>query len=357
MSEFQIEVVKLGPINNHENADSLEITDVHGGYPCIIKKGSFKEGDLAVYIPVDSMVPVTNPLFAFLEKNAKADGYARIKALRLRGTFSMGLLVPAPEGAKVGDNLQQALQIKKYIPPTEIDEQEDSYVAKKEYPWYRKIANRYLPKWLVKLIWPRNKKVSFGISDYDIDGLRKYKSLLLDGTEVVINEKCHGQSGRWAYYKSSPFSKGKFYIGSHHSWGRGLDSNWGIVATKYSLEKIMKQNPNMILYGEVYGRKIQDLTYGLKDIDLLVFDIQDIKTKQYLPYDELVKFCQKYNLPIVPELYRGPWKPELVSLAEGNTIINNAGHVREGIVIKTIQGRTILKLHGEGYLTRKEKKD
>ncbi len=53
----------------------------------------------------------------------------------------------------------------------------------------------------------------------------------------------------------------------------------------------------------------------------------------------------------------------LLSLAEGPTTIGGAKHVREGWVIKPAVerrdnriGRVILKMHSEGFLTRKEPK-
>ena len=76
MSEFHIEVVRLGPISKHPDADSLSITSVYGdpitgegGYPCIMKTGTFNEGDLVTYVPVDSMAPLDNPHFEFLAKS------------------------------------------------------------------------------------------------------------------------------------------------------------------------------------------------------------------------------------------------------------------------------------------------
>lgn len=110
MSEFHVQVVRLGEIKPLENSDFLGITEVYGagGYPCIVKRGDFKPGELAVYIPVDSVVPDTAQ-FNFLapaQKVPGADGansrlpvgsvperYRRIVAKRLRGTFSMGLRV------------------------------------------------------------------------------------------------------------------------------------------------------------------------------------------------------------------------------------------------------------------------
>ena len=63
----------------------------------------------------------------------------------------------------------------------------------------------------------------------------------------------------------------------------------------------------------------------------------------------------------VPLLYRGAWKLELVSLAEGKTTFPGANHVREGLVVKPVEerwdftcGRVVLKYIGEGYLLRKD---
>jgi hypothetical protein len=104
-TEFHVEVVKLGKILDLENSTSLSITNVLDGFPCIIKRGSFKEGDLAIYIPIDSIVDTKMPEFQFLNKGKR---YRRIKALKLRGTFSMGLLIPAPDGAVVAQRERDA---------------------------------------------------------------------------------------------------------------------------------------------------------------------------------------------------------------------------------------------------------
>ena len=68
----------------------------------------------------------------------------------------------------------------------------------------------------------------------------------------------------------------------------------------------------------------------------------------------------RLDIPAVPELYRGPWSPDLARLAEGATVLGNGAHVREGWVVRPVRervhpdlGRVILKRHGEGYLTRK----
>jgi tRNA-binding EMAP/Myf-like protein len=105
MSEFKVEVVRVGPIRKHPNADTLSITDVHGGYPCIIRTGEFREGGLAVYVPITAVVPADDERWAFL------GAHREIEAKRLRGVFSMGLLTKADPSWELGRDVAAELRI------------------------------------------------------------------------------------------------------------------------------------------------------------------------------------------------------------------------------------------------------
>jgi hypothetical protein len=59
-SDFEVKVVRIGEITKHPGADTLDIIKVFD-YPVVSKTGSFKSGDLAVYVPVDAMVPTERP--------------------------------------------------------------------------------------------------------------------------------------------------------------------------------------------------------------------------------------------------------------------------------------------------------
>lgn len=163
MSEFQVEVVTVGEVTKHPNADSLFVTVVKNGYPVIIRSGEFVEGDKAVYLPVDSLVPVADSRFSFLANKDKLRERERIKAKRLRGIFSMGLLVKADPAWDVGRNVQTELNVTKYEPPEPL------------------------------VMGGENEKDPGFLPVYtDIEGLRKYSRLLADGEEVVLTEKIHG---------------------------------------------------------------------------------------------------------------------------------------------------------------------
>ena len=324
MSEFHVEVIRIERVTRHPQADNLSIVH-HNGYPVIIRAGEFQEGDKAAYCPIDSLVPVSDPRFAFLANKDKPRERERIKSKKLRGTFSMGLLVAADPSWAVGQNVQAELNITKYEPPEPMtmggENEKDP---------------GYLPVYT------------------DIEGLRKYNHLLKEGEEVVISEKLHGASSRYLWRDD------RLWVGSHTSIKKeNADNLWWKVALQQKLSEKLKNAPGIIFYGEVYGQ-VQDLKYGAArgELKLAFFDVLDSTTRRYLDHDEFLTLCRALDLPIVPQLYRGAWDSKLWSLAEGKSTL--ADNVREGFVVKPVVerfqselgGRLILKLHGEGYLLR-----
>ena len=351
MSEFKVECVRIGEIIKHPNADSLSITNIHGGYPCIFKTGDFNTNELAVYIPVDSLVPVARPEFKFLD-GGKGREFERIKARKLRGTFSMGLLVRAPVGAREGDDLQATFGIDKWLPESEREPAQPNRVKKKVSlavrVWF----------WFLRLIGLAPPKAP-SVPVYDIEGIRKHSGVLVEGEEVIVREKIHGMNSKFLHTGK------RFYVGSRTQFRKG-PSAWHTIAERHNLEQKLRNYPNIVLFGEVFG-ECQDLKYGVppsEGVRFVAFDALVMNadgTRKWLSNNDLESFCFGLDIPMAPVLYRGPWKPEMVSLAEGRSVIPGANHCREGMVIRPVIertdlriGRVQLKLAGEMYLTRKE---
>lgn len=321
MTEFRVEVVRVGPVRKHENADSLSITDVHGGYPVIFKCGEFQEGDLATYVPVDAVMPDALE-WSFLGSKR------RVEAKRLRGVFSMGLLAKAHEGASVGDDVRVALGIEKWDPS------EDAATPQKVVGEDDEATGPALP-----------------IPVYDIEGYRKHKGVLQDGEEVVLTEKIHGENARF-YHDGS-----RLWVGSRTRWKR-LDAAtpWTNFARAEWLEEYLSRLPGFVFYGELYGNTElkYDAAGGRK---LRIFDVFDTKRMAFVDHDEAAEVGLR--LARVPLLYRGPWSTDLLRLAEGASTLG--GHLIEGFVVKPTRervshmGRVILKHVGEQFLTRKKK--
>ncbi len=325
MSEFNVRVIKIGPTEKHPNADTLSITYVDGdkslGYPVIFRTGDFVEGQLAVYVPIDSIVPDL-PEWSFL------GGHRRIKARKLRGVFSMGLLTASKPEWTESQNVQQELGIEKWEPETS-----NLNILNTE----NEVDPGFLPVYT------------------DIEGLRKHKTVLVSGEEVIVTEKLHGANSRVL------FKNNQLWVGSHKNIKRFDERNlWWKLAAEYGLQEKLATIPDIALYGEAYGQ-VQDLKYGITaGVKLAIFDAMNVETRRYFDYDDFKALATKLGLPTVPELYRGPWTQDLLSLAEGKTTIPNADHVREGFVVRPITerwdhkcARVILKMIGEGYLLRK----
>lgn len=326
MSEFYTHVVELGKIGDHPNADRLEITNIYSGYPCIVQKGLWKPGDRAVYISIDALVPMSNPMFSFLD-SGKGREFERIKAKKLRGIFSMGILVPADPKWEVGQNVSHELGIKKYVP--ELNEDFNNGINIKD--------PGFIPVYT------------------DICGLRKYSHIIQPGEEVMITEKLEGENARYVYYQD------QLWIGSHRKIKvPGRQTRWGLVAETHGLEEKLSTHPGMILYGETYGYT-RNFPYDVSEPSLRVFDVFDIRAGKYLNCDDAIAFVEKIGLSFVPVLYRGPWNINLLSLAEGKSSIGD--HIKEGFIVKPVQerwdaecGRVVFKMKGEDYMLGRKRK-
>jgi len=324
MSTFSVPVVRLGPVSRHPNADTLSLTEVRG-CPVVLRTGSFAEGDLAVYVPVDAVVDTTVPELAFLATDGKVS--VRIRAKRLRGTFSMGLLIPAPDGAQEGDDLARRLRIAKWEEPEPVS-----------------------------MAGEQAKAPSLLVPTYELEAWRHYGSLLFDaGEPVIVTEKLHGTNGRFVVDAA-----GNLHVGSHRTW-KQLDGTtvWARVAEQYGLREKLARHPGLVFYGEVYGSGVQDLTYGhgAGRLSLAFFDVFDSKTGDYLSHGVAEALLDELSLPTVPVLYRGLLDVALLSrLAEEDSV---HGGIREGVVVRPVVERVsmavrcALKVVSERYLLRK----
>jgi RNA ligase (TIGR02306 family) len=356
MSSLQVKVCKVDSIEKHPNADKLSIVTLKG-WKSIVGLDQYKEGDLVVFIPPDCVIPM--PLIEkynleYLKKNG------RTGTVKLRGCVSQGLVLDAPEGKRDGDDVAAFLGITKFEVP-------ESPVSKQANPVSRKKLNPYFDKYT------------------EIENVNNYPNVFKLGDEIVVTEKIHGSNARYGNLpivisKDQPFIERcirwykkvilkhthEFVYGSHNVQLYGSkknyygDDKWGQIAKKYKFSEVIP--PDYIVYGEIYGKGIQDLTYGLKDIDFMVFDVK--YQGKYMDWDSVCFFCMAHNLKVVPIIHEGYWLTEghkgvQKEWVDGVSLIQ-PGQMREGCVIKTateeehpLIGRKILKAVSTEYLTRK----
>lgn len=316
-STHKVEIVQVFP-ESHPNADRLDVVRVFGYTACVVKE-SFLPGQLAAYIPPDSVVDSTRPEFAFLA------GHERIKVKRLRGIISMGLLIPAPAGAQLGEDVAAYYGVTHYDPPEPLTTDGENEAPPKGF---RPV--------------------------YDVESFYRYSHVFGEREPVWVTEKLHGASGRYCYFD------GRMHCGSRTTWKREDPQNlwWKCLARYPELIAYCQQHPEDTVYGEVYGQ-VQDLKYGTKpgEVRFAVFDI--LRQGEWL--NPTRAFVEAVALPWVPCLGTDiPFSREtIVALAEGPSLIFTADHIREGIVIRPQTerthpeiGRVCLKIVSNGYLER-----
>lgn len=324
MSTFCVPVVRLGPVIRHPNADTLSLTEVRG-CPVVLRTGSFTEGDLAVYVPVDAVVDTTVPALAFLAFEGKTS--VRIRAKRLRGVFSMGLLVAPPDGAAEGDDVAELLRVCKYEEPEPVS-----------------------------MAGEQAKAPSLLVPTYELESWRHYGPTLFEaGEPVLVSEKLHGTNARFVVDAT-----GKLHVGSHRTW-KQLDGTtvWARVAEQYGLREKLQRHVGLVFFGEVYGSGVQDMTYGHTGgkLSLAFFDVFDSRTGDYLSHAAAEALLDGLALPTVPVLYRGPLDVAMLTqLAEEDSV---HGGIREGVVVRPVVERVSMavrcacKVVSERYLLRK----
>lgn len=330
-STHKAEVFQIEKIDVHPNADKLGIVHpFNGPYSVCVNLDDWEVGDLAVYVVSDSLVPLSHQLFEWLKDPAKPDQtHMRIKVKKLRGVYSQGLLIPAPFDAIVGDDVAERLGIKRYEPPEKIGIGEEESPMDGDRP------------------------------HYDIDAYARYSHTFEDGELVVITEKLHGSSSRFA------FQDDRFWAGSRNTWKRRAEPDqfgaiheclwWKIFDQTPGIKAFLEANPTLTIYGETYG-SVQDLKYdmGPGKAKFAAFDV--LKPEGWMNWDEAYELLKKFDVPTVPILYGGPLnKATVMEWAEGKSTI--ASHVREGCVVKPVKerwdqevGRVILKIVGNAYL-------
>jgi RNA ligase (TIGR02306 family) len=216
---------------------------------------------------------------------------------------------------------------------------------------------------------------------FDIENYKKYPDILVAGEEVIFTEKLHGTFCGVGIVPES-------YLNENHHMNRIVVFSKGLGADGLCFKDNLRNENNiyiktlrdlgvfpklaqhyynvnapMFLLGEVFGKGVQDLEYGVPP-SFRVFAVVDgfRGYQQYRDWDHVQEVAQSLDLQTVPVLYRGPFSYEtMMQYTSGKeTVTGKDVHMREGIVVTptterrdSIIGRVILKSVSEAYLMRK----
>lgn len=329
MSTHAVKIIEIDEIRPHENADRLCIVPV-GGWSCVVGKEQFKQGSRAIYIEPDYLVPLDRPEFAFLRKPDSNKSDHRLKAIRLRGVVSFGLLIPVPEhlaGRETNDNVMDDLGIRRYEPPVQESGADDL---------------------------PFDQCPKIYASKFDVENLLSYEGVFEEGEEVIVTEKIHGANARYL------FTEGTFFMGSRTRWLRpDLNHIWKRAADAApAIEAFCRAFQDRTLYGEVFG-SVQELRYGRDKGKVSFAAFAASHSGNWMDIPALRGWLAEYNVPAAPLLYRGSYdRAKIAELAEGDSKVTGcpSGQIMEGVVITPETerrddrlGRVALKLISNRY--------
>jgi len=349
MSTFKVTAEPL-TILPHPNADALELAQV-GLYRAVVPKGVYTTGEYALYIPEQAVLPDDLLKDIGLHGRLAGKDKNRVKAIKLRGEISQGIVcipsfvddVDLEDAHRRGQDFAEELGIIKWIPPIPVH-----------------MAGEVIPapdliRWI------------------DIENIKRYPDIFKPGEEVIATTKLHGSACLYTWHDGESYVSSKGF-GSRNQALKQDDNNlywrailghhvpdaaW-VIASKLGVSTVG-------IFGEVYGKGVQDLHYGAEGRSglpgYMVFDIAIKVDGQtvWLDQDHMLEVLAGLA-PAVPRVYEGGYDFDLLmSLAGGKEQISGRElHVNEGIVVRpkneryseVLGGRAIAKFVSDAYLTR-----
>ena len=268
-------IIKVEPI---DGADKVELAEVLG-WKVVIKKDEFREGDLCIYIQIDTTIDPKMKCFSHLANPKKPNERIRINTKKIRGIYSQGLLI--------------SIDSYKLEPVIGIDVTNLFDVQKNE-----KEELNYNPLGVCK-----NNNTIIGnfpteiISKTNEDHLKNNYTLLnrILNKELYISKKLDGSS--LTIIKNN----NEFMVCS-----RNHIINEDNIMHQYFLrnikDKLILYNNNFVLQGEFCGPKINGNQMKLNRHNYYVFNIKDLDTSTYMNLEEMQNMCNKLELDTVPVL-------------------------------------------------------
>ncbi|MEV8585442.1 RNA ligase (ATP) [Streptomyces sp. NPDC051180] len=338
-------------VHPHPNADALELAQI-GLYRAVVAKGAYRTGDTAVYIPEQAVLPAVLVDELGLTGRLAGGDANRVKAVRLRGELSQGIVcrpgaladVDLERAAADGTDFAETLGIVKWVPPIPPTMSGDVEAAPDLLPWV------------------------------DIENLQRHPDVFEPGEPVVLTEKLHGTACLLTYRAED----GRVQVSSKGFGAKGLalredprNLYWRAVHG-HGLAEVAARLAERLgarrvgLFGEVYGAGVQDLAYGAdgrgETVGYALFDVSAEIDGQVRWLDP-AEVLEPGEVPVVPRLHTGPYDLDTVlAHASGReTVSGREAHLREGVVIRPVTerhspvvgGRAIAKAVSPAYLTRK----
>ena len=331
MSTLIVEVCRIDRVLPHPAADRLELAHIKG-WQCVVPRGKYAAGSLVTYVPIDGVLP---PDLSDRLGVTKYLSGGRVRCAKLRGEPSFGLVMDLEDASWAeGTDVREHYGITKYVPPLRPCAGD----AEAPHPLF--------------------------VSYTDVENLRNFPDVLVDGEDVVATEKLHGTNCRVGVIEGETMA-GSMEVRRKRPADEALATStyWfptTVRGVRALLDDLAKSHRQVILFGEVFGSKVQNLHYGHTGrLGFAAFDL--LVDGRYLDPAEFDAACADHGVPTVPVVHRGPYALDAIKAVSGGpTTLAGGAHIREGVVVRPARertdpkvGRVILKYLGDEYLFAK----
>ena len=322
---YVVTIDRIEPIQGSDNCEAAVV----GGWRVMVRKGTFKAGDLAVYFEIDSKLDTNKPEFAFLEKK-----HGKIKTQKYtfggKGLMiSQGLLMAAEDfgwkvvttpvtkyidtGEGADSGLEEGAFLTQRLGVTYADAADNKRKANSQDK-YKRMASRH-PKLfknpIIRKIYKTKfgKKILFfffgkkkdqdtakdwpigrfpGVPKTDQERCENMPWILKDKTPFIVTQKCDGSSGTYILEKKGK-NKFEFYVCSRNVRMKnkeqecfyGTRNYYWEVAEKYHIQEKMEKwlienDADWVCWqGEICAPGIQKNPHHLKDTHFYCFHWTD----------------------------------------------------------------------------------
>jgi RNA ligase (TIGR02306 family) len=301
-----------------QGADFIELARI-GGWDVVVKKGQFKAFDLAIYIEIDSWVPLTVAPFLAQSKERKFNDIVgeRLRTKRLKGIISQGLLLdliaddncPPPDE---GTDLTEYLGIQLYEKPIPA--------------CLTGLARGNFPSFIPKTDQERVQNLKAKYSNWQDKGTQWEVTEKLDGSSMTVYQR-YGEFGVCSRNLDLKETEGNTF--------------WQVTRELYIENKMFNHDRDwdFAIQGELCGPGIQGNQYNLSRAQFFVYDIFNIQTQKYLLPPERRTLCKELGLNHVPVIWEAvELNTDITATlqqAQGESELN--GTNREGLVFKSLE--------------------
>lgn len=393
---YVVSIDRIEPIQGSDNCEAAIV----GGWRVMVRKGTFKAGDLAIYFEIDSKLDTNKPEFAFLEKK-----HGKIKTQKYtfggKGLMiSQGLLMAAEDfgwkvvttpvtkyidtGEGAGSGLKEGAFLTQRLGVTYADAADNKRKANSQDK-YKRMASRR-PKLFKNPIIRKIYKTKFGkkilffffgkkkdqdtawpswVAKTDEERVQNMPWILEDKSEWIATEKIDGTSTTFTMRKEH--RKYKFYVCSRNvcfSTREDKSCYYGSnvyleMAEKYDIEKKLREFMDeynlewITLQGETYGDGIQKRNYSAPEHAFMGFNLI-FSDEGRLNSVRAAALCLEKGIPWVPIVDRHFVMPdtvdELLEIATGESQLD--GKEREGLVFRDLEGKRSFKAVSNSFLLK-----